>query len=332
MIKEISYFRSSSFNPYENLSIEEYLLEDCREDECIIYLWQNKKTVVIGKNQNAWKECQAENLEKDGGHVVRRLSGGGAVYHDTGNLNFTFLVRKENYDLDKQLQVIINAVNSLGIKAVKSGRNDILADGRKFSGNAFYKKGDHYYHHGTLMVDVDTGALSRYLTVSDAKLKSKGVDSVKSRVTNLKEYLPELTLEELKKALRESFEEVYGLKAEEKKMEDLDAAKMEEKIAHFSSWKWLYGRKLDFQYELSHRFAWGGLTLQFQVEAGKIKDVEVYSDALNIELAEAIPKFLKGIKYRKETMCVQLGLFWSKDKTIENMMNDVIAWIQESEL
>ena len=115
-------------------------------------------------------------------------------------------------------------------------------------------------------------------------------------------------------------------------MEDLDADEVEEKKVHFSSWKWLYGRKLDFQYELSHRFAWGGITMQFQVEAGKIKDVEVYSDALNIELAEAIPKFLKGIKYRKETMCVQLGLFWSKDENVENMMNDVIAWIQETDL
>ena len=119
---------------------------------------------------------------------------------------------------------------------------------------------------------------------------------------------------------------------EDENEEDLDADEVEEKEAHFSSWKWLYGRKLDFQYELSHRFAWGGITMQFQVDAGKIKDVEVYSDALNIELAEAIPKFLKGIKYRKETMCVQLGLFWSKDENVENMMNDVIAWIQETDL
>ena len=220
----------------------------------------------------------------------------------------------------------------LGLKEEKSGRNDILIDGKKFSGNAFYEQEKHCYHHGTIMVDVNKEILSRYLTVSKDKLKSKGVDSVKSRVTNLREYLPELTLEELKKALRESFEEVYNLKSEEKKMEDLDADEVEEKKAHFSSWKWLYGRKLDFQYELSHRFAWGGITMQFQVEAGKIKDVEVYSDALNIELAEAIPKFLKGIKYRKETMCVQLGLFWSKDENVENMMNDVIAWIQETDL
>ena len=332
MVEKITYIESGQFNPYKNLAVEEYLLLHCEPQECILYLWQNQNTVVIGRNQNAWKECKVESLEENGGHLARRLSGGGAVYHDLGNLNFTFLVSKENYSIDRQLEVIVKAVQKLGAKAEKSGRNDILIDGKKFSGNAFYEQEQHCYHHGTLMMNVNKEMLSKYLTVSKEKLQSKGVDSVKSRVTNLKEYLPELTLEELKKALRESFEEVYGLKAEEKKMEDLDAAKIEEKIAHFSSWKWLYGRKLDFQYELSHRFAWGGLTLQFQVEAGKIKDVEVYSDALNIELAEAIPKFLKGIKYRKETMCVQLGLFWSKDKTIENMMNDVIAWIQESEL
>ena len=332
MINKLTYIESTGVNPYKNLAMEEYLFSHCGEDEAILYLWQNQHTIVIGRNQNAWKECQISRIEEDGAVIARRLSGGGAVFHDLGNLNFTFLVNKDEYSLEKQLQVIINAMGRLGLKAEKSGRNDILIDGKKFSGNAFYEQEKHCYHHGTIMVDVNMETLSRYLTVSKDKLKSKGVDSVKSRVTNLKEYLPELTLEELKKALRESFEEVYGLKAEEKKMEDLDAAKIEEKIAHFSSWKWLYGRKLDFQYELSHRFAWGGLTLQFQVEAGKIKDVEVYSDVLNIELAEAIPKFLKGIKYRKETMCVQLGLFWSKDKTIENMMNDVIAWIQESEL
>lgn len=302
MIKEINYFRSNSFNPYENLSIEEYLLEDCREDECIIYLWQNKKTVVIGKNQNAWKECQAENLEKDGGHVVRRLSGGGAVYHDTGNLNFTFLVRKDNYDLDKQLQVIINAVNSLGIKAVKSGRNDILADGRKFSGNAFYKKGDHYYHHGTLMVDVDTGALSRYLTVSDAKLKSKGVDSVKSRVTNLKALNPEITIDSLAEALIEAFQQVYGLKAGERTLEEMSRNLLQSKIDRFSSWDWIYGRKIDFQYELTGKTEAGEVTLQLQVSSGIIEDLVVYSDSLDDKASEKIAELLRGTKYSADVI------------------------------
>ena len=302
MIKEINYFRSSSFNPYENLSIEEYLLEDCREDECIIYLWQNKKTVVIGKNQNAWKECQAENLEKDGGHVVRRLSGGGAVYHDVGNLNFTFLVRKDNYDLDKQLQVIINAVNSLGIKAVKSGRNDILTDGRKFSGNAFYKKGDHCYHHGTLMVDVDTGALSRYLTVSDAKLKSKGVDSVKSRVTNLKTLNPEITIDSLAEALVEAFQQVYGLDAGERTLEEMSGDLLQSKIDRFSSWEWIYGRKIDFQYELTGKTEAGEVTLQLQVGSGIIEDLVVYSDSLDDKASEKISELLRGTRYSADVI------------------------------
>ena len=229
MVTKLTYIESNQVNPYKNLAVEEYLLLHCEDKECILYLWQNQNTVVIGRNQNAWKECKVTKLEEENGHLARRLSGGGAVYHDLGNLNFTFLVNKDEYSLEKQLQVIINAMGRLGLKAEKSGRNDILIDGKKFSGNAFYEQEKHCYHHGTIMVDVNMETLSRYLTVSKDKLKSKGVDSVKSRVTNLKEYLPELTLEELKKALRESFEEVYGLKAEEKKMEDLDAAKIEEK-------------------------------------------------------------------------------------------------------
>ena len=132
------------------------------------------------------------------------------------------------------------------MKAEKSGRNDILIDGKKFSGNAFYEQEKHCYHHGTIMVGVNMETLSRYLTVSKDKLKSKGVDSVKSRVTNLRDYLPELTMEELKVALKQSFEKVYGLKVRDKKIEDLDIGVIAEREKFFSSWNWLYGRKIDY--------------------------------------------------------------------------------------
>lgn len=306
MIKEISYIQSESFNPYENLALEEQLLEDCHPDECILYLWQNKKTVVIGKNQNPWKECRVERLEADGGFIARRLSGGGAVYHDTGNLNFTFIVRKDNYNLDRQLQVILNATNSLGITATRSGRNDILADGKKFSGNAFYKKGDCYYHHGTLMVDVDTVELSKYLTVSDTKLKSKGVDSVKSRVTNLRALNPDISIESLKQALIHAFRSVYDVELKQRFPESLDHNSIDRKINILSSWEWLFGRNIQFQHQVSGRTEAGEVTLQLQVQSGIVTDLLVYSDAMDHTMADVITERIKGAKYTGNELQIAL--------------------------
>ena len=332
MIEKITYIESDQFSPYRNLAVEEYLLLHCEDKECILYLWQNQNTVVIGRNQNAWKECRTTKLEEEGGHLARRLSGGGAVYHDLGNMNFTFLINKEEYDLDRQLQVIIGAMEILGLKAEKSGRNDILIDGKKFSGNAFYEQEKHCYHHGTIMVGVNMETLSRYLTVSKEKLQSKGVDSVKSRVTNLVDYIPDLTLEALKKALREAFEEVYGLTSNECKMEDLDQKEIEMRTKHFSSWDWRFGRKIDFQYEISKRFSWGQMNIQFQVDKGKISDVNVYSDSLKPMTIEKLPKYLKGIRYHKKNICSELRLYWAEDKQEEEMIADIIEWIKEEEL
>ena len=332
MVEKITYIESGQFHPYKNLAVEEYLLLHCEPQECILYLWQNQNTVVIGRNQNAWKECKVESLEENEGHLARRLSGGGAVYHDLGNLNFTFLVSKENYSIDRQLEVIVKAVQKLGAKAEKSGRNDILIDGKKFSGNAFYEQEQHCYHHGTLMMNVNKEMLSKYLTVSKEKLQSKGVDSVKSRVTNLVDYIPDLTLEALKKALREAFEEVYGLTSNECKMEDLDQKEIEQRTKHFSSWDWRYGRKIDFQYEISKRFPWGQMNIQFQVDKGKIADVNVYSDSLKPMMIEKLPKYLKGIRYHKKNICSELRLYWAEDKQEEAMIADIIEWIKEEEL
>lgn len=351
MINKITYIESENYNPYGNLAVEEYLLLHCEPEECILYLWQNQNTVVIGRNQNAWKECLVSKLEEEGGHLARRLSGGGAVYHDLGNLNFTFLVNKENYSVDRQLEVIVKAVKKLGVDAEKSGRNDILADGKKFSGNAFYEQGVHCYHHGTLMVNVNLGELSRYLTVSKEKLKSKGVDSVRSRVTNLTEFAPELTIGDLKKALREAFEEVYGLHAEVITMESLDQDEVAAAKERFSSWEWLYGRKLDFQYELTRKFDWGELSIQLQVAGGRIADAAVYSDSLKPGIMNALPDYLSGVRYEKESICNALAVCGSEDtasgsgngsmgaigyrcvdEAEKQMLEDIMNWLGEAEL
>ena len=194
MINKIKLYESNSLDPYLNLATEQHLMETVEEDACILFLWQNQNTVVIGKNQNAWKECRTTLLNEEGGVLARRLSGGGAVFHDLGNLNFTFLVPQAEYDLDRQFTVIKEAVNMLGLNTERSGRNDVLAEGRKFSGNAFYKNGKQAYHHGTLLVDVDMDKLGRYLNPSKAKLQAKGVDSVRSRVVNLKELNSQITI------------------------------------------------------------------------------------------------------------------------------------------
>ena len=208
MIQQLKLYEGQSFDPHYNLAVEEYLLQTVEPDCCILYLWQNQNTVVIGRNQNAWKECRTTLLEEEGGHLARRLSGGGAVFHDLGNLNFTFLVPTDCYDLEKQLSVIQLACRSFGIESERSGRNDILAGGRKFSGNAFYRSGDRSYHHGTLLVDVDMARMSRYLNPSKAKLEAKGVDSVRSRVVNLKELASEMTTDRLKEEMANAFQQV----------------------------------------------------------------------------------------------------------------------------
>ena len=210
MIERLLVCRAVGTDPYENLALEEALLNRVGEGELILYLWQNERSVVIGKNQNPWKECRTALLEQEGGHLARRLSGGGAVFHDLGNLNFTFLMSAQDYDLSCQLTVLERACQSLGILAERSGRNDLLADGRKFSGNAFYKHAGKAYHHGTLMVDVDLEMVQRYLSPSKAKVAAKGVDSVRSRVVNLKELVPSLTVEQLADALIDALVEVYA--------------------------------------------------------------------------------------------------------------------------
>ena len=182
------------------------------------------------------------------------------------------------------------------------------------------------------MMNVNKEMLSKYLTVSKEKLQSKGVDSVKSRVTNLVDYIPDLTLEALKKALREAFEEVYGLTSKECKMEDLDQKEIEIRTKHFSSWDWRFGRKIDFQYEISKRFSWGQMNIQFQVDKGKISDVNVYSDSLKPMTIEKLPKYLKGIRYHKKNICSELRLYWAEDKQEEEMIADIIEWIKEEEL
>lgn len=302
MITRLTVVETRSQDPHRNLALEEHLLDLVEPGQCILYLWQNRNTVVIGRNQNPWKECRTALLEQEGGHLARRLSGGGAVFHDLGNLNFTFLLNQSDYDIHKQMEVIRLAVQSLGIPAEVSGRNDILSEGRKFSGNAFYKNGQKAYHHGTLLLEADMERLGRYLTPSKAKLQAKGVESVRSRVVNLKEIRPDLTLEALKAALRAAFSAVYGLPVEQLEEQRLDQTRIDKLTERYRSWQWNYGQKLPFTWEWEHRFLWGSVQICLQVEAGVIRGAKVYSDAMDYLFTGELEDRLTGLRFSPDAL------------------------------
>lgn len=307
MITRTYYYIEESTDPFYNLAVEQHLLDLVPKGSCILYLWQNENTVVIGKNQNCWKECKMQELADDGGSMVRRLSGGGAVYHDLGNLNFTFLTHKEDYDVSRQLDVILTALHMLGIPAEKSGRNDLHSNGRKFSGNAFYDNGKRCFHHGTLMVDVDKEKLSKYLQVSPGKLESKGVDSVQARVVNLKELKLDLTISQLAQALIAAMEQVYGCAIEEIDEFDLDEVEIAAHSLKFGSDQFRLGQRIPFTWEVINRFSWGEIQLQCEVDAGQIKSALIYSDALDSALMEAMAKQLHGCAFGSRAMAEQLA-------------------------
>ena len=302
MIEKLLIYRSNCFDPYKNIATEKYLLETVPANTCILYLWQNENTVVIGRNQNAWVECRTSLLEEDGGRLARRLSGGGAVFHDLGNLNFTFLMQDCDYDLDKQLSVIQTACGYLGIHVEKSGRNDLLAQGHKFSGNAFYHSQGHAYHHGTLLVNADMEKLSKYLTPSKAKLQAKGVASVRSRVVNLQELVPSLTCEQLADCMEQAFGMVYRQTPTQITLSKEAEICIVEYKKQLSDWQWVYGPRLPFSFTCEAQFHWGNLQLQMQITGGSIASVQTYSDSINWELPSKLDDALTGCKFTKPDM------------------------------
>ena len=306
MVTKFFIYNAQGTDPYENLAAEKVLMDALQPGEAMLYLWQNHNTVVIGRNQNAWLECRTSLLEEEGGKLARRLSGGGAVFHDLGNLNFTFLMCKEDYDLDKQVSVIQRACALAGVRAEKSGRNDLLAEGKKFSGNAFYQDKVHAYHHGTLMVDVDKDKLGRYLSPPQAKLQAKGVASVRSRVVNLKELSPELTIDSMRSYMVQAFQDVYGLNAEPFHLTGTMAAQIREYKALYSSWDYLYGAPLSFSFACEEKFDWGYVGLQLDAKGGIIQQVSINTDAMDWTLPDSIVTALKGCRFDTDSMVYAL--------------------------
>ena len=294
----ICFIASNQTEPYWNLAVEQYLVEHATEPT--LYLWRNHRTVVIGQNQNPYSEVNVEALEADGGYLMRRKTGGGAVYHDDGNLNFSFVVPKDLYDQQRQFSVIQHAVESFGLHTELSGRNDILTEGRKFSGNAFSKGRINDLHHGTLLISGDMSELARYLMPKPAKLQKHGVASVRSRVVNLAELNPGITPESIAPRLKDAFLSEYSEYSEYSENSDFsEIIKRPEVRAlhdHFASPEWKYGRWRTFSAQRSAQFDWGGVELALTVDEtrGIITDVQLASDALDLAALDEARQQLVG--------------------------------------
>ena len=326
-----NYFvQTYTWNPWRNLAVEKYLADKIEPGDVVLYLWQNDHTVVIGRNQNAIRECKAQLLEEEGGFLARRTTGGGAVYHDLGNLNFTFLASPERYDLEKQLKVIQAACRKFGIETQFSGRNDIITeDGFKFSGNAFFDSKGCYYHHGTLLLNVDTASMSRFLNPSKAKLQSKGVDSVRSRVVNLSSLCPEITVDTMKQAMFTAFSKVYGLPCVPLCAERLEQTAIQDGRERFSSERWKYGPKIPFTNRLEQRFSWGEVNLDLHVNEGMITKALLSSDSMEADWFSDIGTEFHGLPYRTDILCKTLDHSLEQHLVPENIRADLCRMVQE---
>lgn len=295
------FYVSTSGNGWDNLALDEYLLNTVAPGELVLYLYVNSNAVIIGQNQNPWKECNISAMDADSVQLVRRVSGGGAVFHDDGNLNFSFIAHKDRYDVEKQTKMIMEALRGIGIESELSGRNDITAGGRKFSGNAYCSRGSNCQHHGTLMINTDTQRLSRYLNVSQAKLRAKGVASVRSRVCNLTDLAPDITVEGMKSALERAFEVTYGEYQPLSLTPDqlTEVAKLREK---HSSWTWRMGTAPDFDYSAEERFSWGTTQLCLKVSGGLVESTKLFTDSLDITLPGKLEPLLTGARFQVEDM------------------------------
>ncbi|MGC9311692.1 MAG: lipoate--protein ligase [Sediminispirochaetaceae bacterium] len=291
---------SETYDPWFNLATEDYIFREMDPDHHILFLWRNDNTVVIGRYQNPWAECDIRQMDEDKVKLARRQSGGGAVFHDLGNTNFTFMSSRSNYSKERNTDIIVRALKRFQIDAAASGRNDIVVDGKKISGSAFKLSSDRAFHHGTLLINADLSRISNYLTPDKKKLQSKGIKSVKSRVANLNEFNSQINHDNLCQAIIEEFFQTYEEKCEP---EILDHEKLKT-IPHLQSyfdqmsdWNWRFGKTPDFAHHMAERFEWGRMEVFIDTRAGIITGTKIYSDSLVPEMVEQLMEDLKDIPY-----------------------------------
>ncbi|MED3572462.1 lipoate--protein ligase [Cytobacillus praedii] len=290
-------------DPRINLAIEEYALKNLDINETYLLFYINEPSIIIGKNQNTIEEINTGYVEGNGIHVVRRLSGGGAVYHDLGNLNFSFITKDDGesfHNFRKFTEPVVDALRKLGVDAELSGRNDLTVEGRKISGNAQFSTKGRMFSHGTLMLDSEIDSVVSALKVKKDKIESKGIKSIRSRVANISEFLKEnITIEEFRALLLEN---IFGGKdqIEEYVLTDEDWEKIHQlSKERYQNWDWNYGKSPKFNLQHSHRFPVGGIDIRLDVDKGKVENCKIYGDFFGVGDVGDIENKLIGVRYEK---------------------------------
>ncbi len=325
---------STSTNPWFNLAVEDTIFRNMPADQRVLFLWRNADTVVVGRAQNPWKECNTAQMEADGITLARRQSGGGAVFHDLGNTNFTFMAGKPVYDKSVSTAIVLNALKSLGIDAKASGRNDLIVEDdqgeRKFSGSAYRETMDRGFHHGTLLLNADLSRLANYLNPDPKKLQAKGIASVRSRVINLNELNPGINHEQVCAAIIQAFFARFGEQVEPELIspESLpDLPGFTEKFAAQSSWEWNFGHTPHFTHSLEERFSWGGVEIHLDVEKAHISRCQIFTDSLDPAPLESLSEILVGVPYTPSAFSTAVSEIAVAYPQHANHLSELQSWL-----
>lgn len=329
----MKYIVNKSNDPAYNIALEAYAFRELTSEDEIFILWINEPAIIIGKHQNTIQEINKEYTDEHGIHVVRRLSGGGAVYHDLNNLNYTIISNKSEqgaFDFKTFSQPVIATLADLGVKAEFTGRNDLEIDGKKFCGNAqAYYKG-RMMHHGCLLFDVDMSVLGDALIVSKDKIESKGIKSVRARVTNILNELPEkITVNEFSDKILEKMKETYPDMTEYVLSEDELVKIQESADTQFGTWDWTYGKAPEYTIERNVRYPAGKINTFANVQQSVIKNIKIYGDFFGIKDVEDIEKILIGTKYEYKDVLEKLKMIdtaqYFSRITVEEIAKAIVA-------
>ncbi|MBT2603916.1 lipoate--protein ligase [Peribacillus frigoritolerans] len=293
-------------DPRINLAIEEYALKHLNIDETYLLFYINRPSIIIGRNQNTIEEINSDYVDEKGITVVRRLSGGGAVYHDLGNLNFSFITKDDGdsfHNFKKFTQPVVETLEKLGIHAELSGRNDILAEGKKISGNAMFSTKGRMFSHGTLLFQSEMDHIVSALKVKKDKIESKGIKSIRSRVGNIADFLKEpMSVEKFRSFLLQNIFKDTG-KVTEYVLTETDWEKIHEiSEDRYQNWEWNYGKSPKFNLQNSHRFPVGSVDIRLEVNRGIIENCKIYGDFFGVGEVADIERKLTGTRYEKEAI------------------------------